>query len=143
MGELDRFELVKSLQRCVKTEYELNLCHAFGGTHGMHPDCSGSTLTFDEMDAAVKLVETAEAEMAAERFPSALSALSSALAIAPNFSLALFKAGLCVLAGNGSFLHHLLSGNASVCHGVTCSDDTRVFIASTVSVLDFQISRYC
>jgi hypothetical protein len=60
MGEPDRFEIVKSLQRCVKTEYR---------THGMRPDCSGSTLTIDEMDAAVKLVESIKAEMAAERLP--------------------------------------------------------------------------
>lgn len=53
------------------------------------------------MDEAIRLMETAESQMAREGFSEAVTALLNALAIAPNWTLALYKAGLCVLAGNG------------------------------------------
>ena len=82
MGEVDRFELVKSLRR----------------SHGAD---DGSELTDDELELAVLCFEAAEEHLERERFAAAIPLLERALDVAPSFTLAWYKLALASLAVHG------------------------------------------
>ena len=82
LGEVDRFELVKSLRR----------------SHGAD---GSSELTDDELELAVFCFEGAEEHLERERFASAIPLLERALDVAPSFTLAWYKLALATLGRDG------------------------------------------
>jgi len=90
MGELDRFELVKSLRRSSR-----------GGTNGSSGEDEDEELEDDELELATLCLEAAESHMLHECFGEALPLLERVLDLAPSCTLAWYKLALCTLAMDG------------------------------------------
>lgn len=95
VGDIDRFELVKSARRSCGGQLQWDELAGSSSTNRSSP------ISDAQLERVVNLVERAEADMEGERFQDALSAFDEALALAPSFTLAWYRAALCAAAVHG------------------------------------------
>lgn len=90
--------LLFSFLICSLVRVRSAILHMFNHDYnGMRPR-SGYALNDDDISTAVAAIEAGEDHMLRDDFAAGLVCLLQALCVVPNFTLAMYKAGMCALA---------------------------------------------